>query len=109
MVRRLCYLGCIAGLLLSGSGQGLTQNALPDAPQTIVRPQPDAQGIYHVGDGVSAPKLIFQVEPGISQAARKRKISAVRQYRFEPGQYQGRAVPVRVTIDVDFQIFYVAS
>ena len=63
MVRRLCYLGCIAGLLLSGSGQGLTQNALPDAPQTIVRPQPDAQGIYHVGDGVSAPKLILQVEP----------------------------------------------
>jgi TonB family protein len=39
------------------------------------RPNPDASGKYHVGDGVTAPKLIYSVEPEFSEKARKKKIS----------------------------------
>ena len=39
------------------------------------RPNPDAAGIYRVGDGVTAPKLIYSVEPEFSEKARKRKIA----------------------------------
>ena len=157
MVERLLCLGLLAGLMIlasvrivSASGQSTAQSALPEAPQATVLPQPDARGIYHVGDGVSSPKLIFQVEPEFTEASRKKKISgkstvsavvgadglvkevettrsiadtvspklrgialgldeearkAVRQYRFDPGQYRGKAVPVRLKIDVDFEIF----
>jgi TonB family protein len=46
----------------------------PTLPQP--RPNPDASGIYHVGDGVTAPELIYQVEPEYSESARKRKLAA---------------------------------
>lgn len=115
------------------------------------RPNPDASGIYHVGDGVTAPKLVYQVEPEFSEKARKHKISgniivrmvvdteghvqdahvfrsaaedftskkdremastfdpkaveAVRQYRFEPGTFHGKPVPVELNVEVNFQIF----
>src|SRR5580698_9256625 len=39
------------------------------------RPNADATGNYHVGDGVTAPRLIFSVEPEFTEKARKRKIS----------------------------------
>ncbi len=38
------------------------------------RPNPDAAGKYHVGDGVSAPTLIFSAEPEFSEKARKAKL-----------------------------------
>ena len=149
IVERLLWMGLLAGLIVSASGQGTGQSGLPEALQAAVMPQPDAQGVYHVGDGVSSPKLIFQVMPEFPEVSRKKKISgkcmvsavvgaeglvkevvttqsiadtvspklrnvalsldeearkAVRQYRFEAGQYQGKAVPVRVTIAVEFQI-----
>ena len=37
-------------------------------------PNPDSSGIYHAGDGVIAPKLIYSVEPEFSEKARKKKI-----------------------------------
>jgi TonB family protein len=37
-------------------------------------PNPDSFGIYHAGDGVIAPKLIYTVEPEFSEKARKKKI-----------------------------------
>jgi TonB family protein len=37
------------------------------------RPNPDASGKYHVGDGVTAPKLIHSVEPKFSRQARTMK------------------------------------
>lgn len=51
----------------------------PDAGQkpaakSAPRPNPNAEGIYHVGDGVTAPKLIHSVEPEFSEQARKRMI-----------------------------------
>jgi TonB family protein len=37
-------------------------------------PNPDSFGIYHAGDGVTPPTLIFSVEPEFSEKARKKKI-----------------------------------
>ncbi|WP_179583684.1 energy transducer TonB [Tunturiibacter gelidoferens] len=37
-------------------------------------PNPDFFGIYHAGDGVTPPKLIYSVEPEFSEKARKKKI-----------------------------------
>lgn len=48
----------------------------PSPQKTAVPSNPDANGIYHIGDGVTAPKLIYSVEPEFSEQARKRKISA---------------------------------
>ncbi len=50
-----------------------SQQSAPVKP--ALRPNPNAEGIYHVGDGVPAPKLIYSVEPEFSEQARKRKIS----------------------------------
>jgi len=53
-----------------------TENKKPD-PQTNPKqslPNPDTFGIYHAGDGVTPPKLIFSVEPEFSETARKKKI-----------------------------------
>jgi len=135
----------------------------PDASQKQVptkpapRPNPDADGIYHVGDGVTVPKLVYSVEPEFSEAARKRKIGgnitvhfivetdghvrdvtviksaadglpkekpreakkdreaaltldqqavkAASQYRFEPGRYQGKPVPVEQNVEINFMVF----
>jgi len=38
------------------------------------QPNPDSSGIYHRGDGVSMPKLIYSVEPEFSEKARRKKI-----------------------------------
>ncbi len=38
------------------------------------RPNPDLAGRYHVGDGVSAPTVIFSAEPEFSEKARKAKL-----------------------------------
>jgi TonB family protein len=43
--------------------------------QSEPRPNPDASGIYHAGDGVKGPKLISSVVPEFSDKARKRKLS----------------------------------
>jgi hypothetical protein len=32
-------------------------------------------------------------------------IKAVKQYRFSPGTFQGEAVPVEISIEVDFRIY----
>jgi TonB family protein len=47
------------------------------APQTKTtpRPNPDASGIYHVGDGVTTPRLINMATPEFSEKALRRKIA----------------------------------
>jgi TonB family protein len=96
-------------------------------------------GVYHVGGGVSAPTVIYSVDPEYSDEARRAKytgivmvslivdaqgtpqhvrvvrqlgmgldekaVEAVRQYKFKPAMYQGKAVPVEVNIEVNFQIY----
>jgi TonB family protein len=58
--------------------QGTPPEAIdgPSPQKTAVRSNPDANGIYQIGNGVTAPKLIYSVEPEFSEQARKRKISA---------------------------------
>ncbi|MBB5345830.1 energy transducer TonB [Tunturibacter empetritectus] len=46
----------------------------PQANPKQPLPNPDFFGIYHAGDGVAPPKLIFSVEPEFSEKARKKKI-----------------------------------
>jgi protein TonB len=110
----------------------------------------DADGTDHIGNGVTAPKLVYSVDTEFSDAARGKKIDgtvvvglkvamdglprdvhvvhcaaegvkpklrkaaasldekaleAVRQYRFEPGMYQGKPVPMALTIEVNFHIY----
>jgi len=38
------------------------------------QPNPDATGQYHVGDGVTAPRVVFTVEPEFTAEARKAKV-----------------------------------
>jgi TonB family protein len=45
-------------------------------PSSSYRPNPAENGIYHVADGVTAPTVVYTVEPQFSEAARKRKVSA---------------------------------
>ncbi|WP_433964718.1 energy transducer TonB [Tunturiibacter gelidiferens] len=46
----------------------------PAAPSNPTpRPNPDASGKYHVGDGVTAPKLIRSSEPKFSRKSRNMK------------------------------------
>jgi TonB family protein len=47
----------------------------PPAKPHQARPNPDANGKYHVGDGVTAPKLISSVQPEYSKKMRKKKIT----------------------------------
>jgi TonB family protein len=39
------------------------------------RPNPDASGKYHVGDGVAAPKLVHSVQPKWSKKVQRKNIS----------------------------------
>ena len=114
------------------------------------RPNPGASGKYHVGDGVSAPQVIYSVDPEFTDKARKKKlggtcivgllvdatgapqdvhivksaaesvppklrsaalsldenaIKAVKQYKFKPAMYQGKAVPVETSVEIAYRIY----
>ncbi|HEY6375674.1 MAG TPA: energy transducer TonB [Edaphobacter sp.] len=45
------------------------------SPQPTTPPNPIISGVYQVGNGVSAPKLIYSVAPSFSKKARKKKIA----------------------------------
>jgi periplasmic protein TonB len=96
-------------------------------------------GVFHVGGGVSPPRVIYQVDPEFSEEARKAKyqgtctlmlvvdtsgkprnirvasslgmgldekaIEAVKQWRFEPSQKDGHAVPVEIAVEVEFHLY----
>jgi protein TonB len=40
-------------------------------------PQPDANGIYHTGNGIGVPQCIHKAIPETTEAARKRKTSGI--------------------------------
>jgi periplasmic protein TonB len=114
------------------------------------RPNPDASGKYHLGDGVTAPKLVFAPDPEFTAEARRKRlqgvvvvsltvdtagnpqdvrvarsmaedvskkdkqiavgldekaVEAVKQYKFQAGQFQGKPVPVEIEVKVNFRIF----
>jgi protein TonB len=49
--------------------------ALLPAQDTASHPNPDANGLYHVGDGVSAPKVVSTVFPQVTEQARARQVA----------------------------------
>jgi len=61
------------------------QNAKPSSPQatepasadTSPKPNPDAAGKYHIGDGVTIPTVKHQVDPDIPDTARKTSLTAI--------------------------------
>lgn len=57
---------------------------LPSAPepQKTANLNPDLDGIYHISKEVTAPRLIYSVEPEFSEKARKRKISGNVKVKF---------------------------
>jgi hypothetical protein len=112
------------------------------------RPNPDASGKYHVGDGVTAPRLIHAEEPEAPKSLRKANIpgsclvdltvetngiptavhvlrsnpdpndkkmhdvavdlqnfciEAAQKYRFRPGTFQDKPVPVDLRVEVSYQ------
>jgi hypothetical protein len=88
---KLCFVSLMAGWIIPGaslasplpvSPQQATPSPAADADkQTSApakphqpRPNPDASGKYHVGDGVTAPILIHSEEPNIPQNLRKANI-----------------------------------
>jgi TonB family protein len=56
----------------ASSPEAKKPDAQADPKQSL--PNPDSFGIYHSGDGITPPKLIFTVEPEFSEKARKKKI-----------------------------------
>jgi periplasmic protein TonB len=131
----------------SGDSGGKTGT---DHQAVAPRPNPDAAGRYHVGDGVSAPQLVYAPDPEFTSKARKKElggtvvvsltvdatgkphdvrvsrslaegvskklrpialsmdenvVKAVKEYRFEPAQFQGKPVPVDTTLEIDYRIY----
>jgi hypothetical protein len=89
---KICFASLIAGWMipdpnLASPVQAFQQQTTPTAPATSdkqpetpakshqPRPNPDASGKYHVGDGVTAPVLIHSEEPKMSKNMRKANIS----------------------------------
>jgi TonB family protein len=139
---------------LQGTEQrGTTASAKTGGQETATppsRPNPDASGKYHIGDGVSAPQVIYSVDAEFTDKARKKKLSgtcivgllvdatgmpqdvhivksaaesaapklrsaaqsldeksieAVKQYKFKPAMFQGKAVPVETTVEIAYRIY----
>jgi TonB family protein len=150
------YAAIVLFALLTLSWKPAHATAMPgqetggDAKAASPRPNPDASGKYHIGDGVTAPKLISSVDPEFTAEARHKKlqgvvvvaltvdtagkpqdvrvarsmaedvskkdkqtavgldekaVEAVKQYRFEAGQFQGKPVPVEIEVHVNFRIY----
>jgi protein TonB len=55
------------------SGAGNRRAPQPASP----RPNPDASGKYHLGDGVTAPKLVYAPDPEFTAEARRKKLQGV--------------------------------
>ncbi len=146
-------------LLISPLERDLQQSGSPDdsGGQIIAghaavapRPNPDAAGKYHVGDGVSPPKLVYAPDPEYTDKARRKKMNgsvvvsltvdvagkpqnvhvsrslgeglskklrpialgldesalkSVKEYRFEPAEFQGKPVPVDISVEVTYRIY----
>jgi periplasmic protein TonB len=86
------------------------------APTLIYSPDPEFsdearrakyQGICIVGlivDTLGNPQTIHIVRP-LGMGLDEKAIEAVRQYKFKPAMYKGKAVPVEINIEVNFRIY----
>src|ERR1700754_3508604 len=64
-------------------------------------PQPDANGVYHTGNGIGVPQCIHKALPETTEEARKRKTSgiAIVQIVVEPDGTVGSAQIVKSVAD----------
>ena len=46
-------------------------------------------------------KVVRQLGMGLDEKA----VEAVKQYKFKPGMFQGKAVPVEMNVEINFQLF----
>ncbi len=95
----LALLTMILATPLPSAAQQETPSHRPQTPpqsKATPRPNPDASGIYHVGDGVTAPKLIYSVAPEFSEKARKRKLAGATTLSFIV-ETDGHVRDIRVT------------
>jgi TonB family protein len=54
---------------------GDSPGKLSAGPEAIApRPNPDASGKYHIGDGVSAPRLVFAPDPELTAKASRKQL-----------------------------------
>jgi TonB family protein len=68
------YLALFAAQAVS---PGTSQTSDHSSVQTSPKPNPDASGKYHIGDGVTPPKILKKVFAEYSVEAREQKISGV--------------------------------
>jgi TonB family protein len=140
----------IAALSVSAGARVIQITGGQEAATGSSKPNPDASGKYHVGDGVSSPQIIYSVDAEFTDKARKKKlngtctvgllvdatgmphdvhivksaaegvpsklrsaaqrldeksIEAVKQYKFKPAMFQGKAVPVETTVEIAYRIY----
>jgi TonB family protein len=67
-------LACLVSMPVFGTQQPSTPGNTVQTPASSAKPVIDADGTYHVGNGVSAPKLVDSVDAMFSDAARRKKI-----------------------------------
>lgn len=129
---------------------GPTTGQEPPVTPPPSSPNPDASGIFHVGKGVSPPRVIYSVDPQFTEKARQKKLSgtcvvsmvvdrtgtpqdvqisksiesavapklrssargldencveAAKQYRFKPGAYKGKPIPVEIKVEINYRIY----
>src|ERR1700751_917103 len=77
MAALLFMVAGMAGSSASASAKPLqeTEQRAPAASGKTEGPNPDASGKYHVGDGVSAPQVIYSVDAEFTDKARKKKLN----------------------------------
>jgi len=61
-------------------------------------------GVELVVDAQGNPQRVRVVRP-LGMGLDEKAIEAVRQYKFKPAQYQGKSVPVDISIEVNFRIY----
>ena len=76
----LTILSTLSVISFAAQQSAMISQQPPDATApklgSSVRPNPDENGIYRIGNGVKAPALVSAVEPEYSEEARKHKVSA---------------------------------
>jgi hypothetical protein len=104
---KFCIASMIVGWIIPGSNlasplQTAPQQTTPPSPAdtgkqpNTPRPNPDPSGKYHIGDGVTPPILVHQVEPESSgkmdNVTEAICVNAAQQYQFKPATFQGKPV-----------------
>lgn len=100
-----------------GYGGGVMRLGGGVAPPTLIySPDPEFsdearrakyQGICVVGlivDAQGNPQQVHVLRP-LGMGLDEKAVEAVRQYKFKPAIYKGRAVPVEINIEVNFRIY----